>query len=154
MNKGGRNRGKESDMSHISTARPGGLPLDWTRSIRGSEKPIFLIKVAGWIAKPLTELGKAKEGRGIETFQKKKRGVKRSLSSMSHPKELECKRTSSLHHSPWGALHSEAGQPPQAPDTMMRSGGTADVGDQLIPSPWSIREDGKEAGIHGSFKDD
>lgn len=133
MNKGGGNRWKESDMNHISTARPGRMLLDWTRSIRRSEKLIFLIKAAGWVTKPLTELGKAKEGRGIETFQKQKRGVKRSLISTSHPKELECKRTSSLHHSQWGALRSEVSQPLQALDTMMRSGGTGDVGDQLTP---------------------
>lgn len=105
----------------------------------------------------MTELEKAKEGRGIETFQKQKRGVKRSLISTSHPKELECKRTSSLHHSQWGALRSEVSQPLRALDNMMRSGGTGDVGNssRQATSPWSIGEDGKEeAGIHGGFKDD
>lgn len=94
---------------------------------------VFLIKAAGWMVKPLTELGKAKEGRGLETFQKQKWRVRRLLSSTSHPEGLEYKQTSCLHHSKWGSLHSETSRTPQTLDAMMMSEGTGDMGDQLIP---------------------
>lgn len=94
---------------------------------------MFLIKAAGWMLKPLTELGKAKEERGIETFQKQKRGVRSRLSCTSNPEEQECKRTSCLHHSKWGALHSEASWTTQRLNAMMMSEGPEDVGDQFIP---------------------
>lgn len=80
------------------------------------------------------------------------------MSSTSHPEGPEYKRTSCLCHSKWGALLSEASQPPQTLEAMlMMSEGTGDVGDQLIPGQEPLEQGGgwERGGLEPwGFKDD
>lgn len=135
-------------MSHISIAGPEEPLLGWTWSVRGNEKP-SVSHQSSWV-----------DG---ETINRAGKGQGRKRARDLPEAETESKEAppptlrGCLHHSKWGALHSETSWTPQMLDAIMMSEGTGDMGDQLIPGheplehggawqrggqePWAFKDD-------------